>query len=88
MIEKIVDYVLKIDPTTLSNNALWVGFVYFVIVRDLDKRLNGLSRYIKRYLVTQRQHVRSTEEIADVLPEILKILSDANCVPKKKNKEE
>lgn len=52
----------KIDISSLPGYVTTLLFIYFAIVRDLDKRLNGLSAYIKRFLALYRATLKARQE--------------------------
>lgn len=60
----------------IPNTVLVLIFVYLVIVRDLDKRLNGLSSYIKRFLAIQSRQAKGREALVRSIETLCKNLSN------------
>lgn len=73
-----MDDFVKIVSLLLQHN-LPISLVYFAffmkfVLLPVWKRLDGLSRYIKRYLVIARQHARSQDRVAGALEGIVREL--------------
>lgn len=65
----------------LSPNALiTVGFLYFVIWKDVRKRFSGLSSYVKRFLAIQNARRKATQELAGSIRALCRQVTDKeNC---------
>lgn len=71
----VIEELLRgIDLSTLPQMVVWVLFVYFVVVRDVDARLDGLSSYIKKFLALQQRRARANETLADKIEELCQCL--------------
>lgn len=73
LILKIIEKLLESGTPGVSL-ALAVG--YFFIARPFNRKLSGLSAYIKRFLVIQRQRARATSELAASVKQACKHLEE------------
>lgn len=69
-----------LDLSAMPPMVIWLLFLYFVVVRDIDRRLDGLSAYIKRFLALQQRRAKANEALALRISELctcLKSLQDS-----------
>lgn len=70
---KVLEKLLE-SGTPGASLAVAVG--YFFVVRPFNRKLSGLSAYIKRFLVIQRQRARATSALAGSIERLCKHLEE------------
>ena len=87
--EEILVAILKsMSEGSIHTTLLWMLFLWVVVLKDIDRRMTGLSAYIKKFLMLQRLQVRATKELTVQISELSKVrrvrkedVWHADCIP-------
>jgi hypothetical protein len=66
----------KLSKSSLPDTIIWAVIVLKFVLVPAGKRLNGLSLYIKRYLVIQRKQAGAFEKLSTEVACMLEKMAD------------
>jgi len=72
--ENLVKMLEQIFNSSLPESASWILFLIIAVIRPLNKRLNGISLYIKKFLVIQQRRAKATEKLDETLAKLVEHL--------------
>jgi hypothetical protein len=81
MLEKIITDLITGAFKNLPSLVIILIYVYIFVIRDMDKRLDGLSAYIRKALTLQRMATRAEKDLVDVLGKLARALEGKNLPP-------
>lgn len=74
--ENLVKMLEQIFNSSLPESASWILFLIVAVIRPLNKRLNGVSSYIKRFLAIQQRRAKATEALDKTLAKLIEHLRE------------
>ena len=77
--QEILDFLRNNNVYPSGNSLIVLAFLYFVVWRDFQKRLSGLSAYVKRFLAIQNARRKATQELAGAIRQLCCQVSGGEC---------
>jgi hypothetical protein len=81
MLEKIITDLLTGAFKNLPTLVIVLIYVYVFIIKDMNKRLDGLSAYIRKALTLQRMATRAEKDLVDVLGKLARTIDGKKLPP-------
>jgi hypothetical protein len=81
MLEKIIADLIAGAFKNLPSLVIVLIYVYFFVIRDMHKRFDGLSAYIRKALTLQRMATKAEKDLVDVLGKLARIIDGKKLPP-------